>query len=164
MYRGIGCFRKKRPEWEWRVLDRILKMRDFRLTPHISLDRNYIDLPVIDGVLRCVMFGAGEHMPALSCCNVLLREEIPARAQGFDLHKDGDIAFFRDDIDFPVRRPGVARQDGIAPFRQVCGYRLLAPFAEALPVPGHFRNSSRTAIRRSSKLFLSGLVLCLSRV
>src|SRR5215211_4297204 len=130
----------------------IFKVRELRLQPLFSFDRNHIDLPVIDFMFGCVVISTGKHMFTLPRSDILFREEIPAGSQRFDFDKYRDFALLSDDVNLPIWGARVAGEDLIAALTQVRGSCLFAPLPNALVVLRHFRNSSSTAIKRSSKL------------
>src|SRR5690349_24931366 len=133
-------------------------MCDLWLHPDLAFHGDHIDLPVIDRMLCRIMLGAGEHVSLFSIGHVLLWEEISTRPQGLHFDKDRNVSLAGDDVDLPVRSPRIASKDLVAARCQILRDRILAPFANALVAFGHRMNSSRTDIKRSSRLRLSGRV------
>ena len=138
--------------------DCILKMRNLRFEAHFPLHGDHIDLPVIDGMFRRVVPGAGKHVRLLSRSDILLREKVLARSKCLYFHENRDVALFCDDIDFAVRRARVPGENWIAASRQIRCDRILTPLADRLIVLRHFRNSSRTDINHSPGPRFRGLV------
>ena len=96
-------------------------MCDLRLHPLPSFNGDNVNLPVIDGVLCRVVFGAGQHMFALASRDILFGEEIFTGSQGLYFNKDRHVSLFCDDVDFTVGSPRVAGDDLVATSAQESG-------------------------------------------
>src|SRR5690349_6024483 len=97
-------------------LDRILKMGDFRFHSYFALYRNYINLPMINGILRRIMLGAGKHMRLLSQADRFLGKSHLIRCPRLDFNENINVSLFCDDVYLAIGSPGISRNNLIAAF------------------------------------------------
>ena len=134
-----------------------LEISDLRRCHWLSLNRDHINLPMVNFMLCRVMFGTSDHMLTLAGCDGFFRQPQLVQCPCFDFDEDDALALFCNDVNFAIRCADVSSNDLATVLREIFGGCLFAPLADVLMM-FHFKNSSRIVIKRSSSLGLSGFV------
>ena len=113
-------------------------MRDLRLIfAWLAVDRDRIDLPVVDVVLLGVVFRRIDKMLLLTGSDGELGMPIAARCSSFDLDDDHASILHYDQVEFTVGGAGIPLHDLAAFFLQIIRCDILAPAADGLVVFSH---------------------------
>ena len=110
-------------------------MRDLRLTAiRLPFNRNRVNPPMLQLILLSIMLRRIEHVLLLSGRNCLLRIPEASRSPRFDFDEDHDLATFKDEINFPIRRADIPIHKHVALFLQIFCGNLLTPASDFLVV------------------------------
>jgi len=142
--------------------DRIFKMGHDRRGPRFSLNRNHINLPVVDFLVRCVILGAGDHVFALPRGDVIFGEKFLSGGEGFYLYEQSGLPLSADEIDLAVGSSNIAGDDGYASTDKELTRDVLAPGANGFFITCHVRIRSSMLRRRTDQLPLYGFARCTS--